>query len=1334
MKNKILSLVLALLMAASSASAVLADDVVAISEEPEVVEAVVEETEVGEYDKAIEFLANYGIFKGYSADDTGAEDLIERYQMALFVARVATGWTNDEVWENGKDQWTNFSDIDVDPVNKYFGALSFAAQNKIIEGYGNGKFGPQDNINYQNALTMVVRTLGYTGLEWPWGYIQKAVELGLTDGISGVAYTDDLTRGEVAQIIYNAMFAKMKDGSNLALKNFGIEFGWEKVVITASNLNTFVKTNDATGVESKYVEFRLLNDDGSLGEDAYKTYASSFDLDVDKHEDELAVGKAYYVLFEKDADSELADIVAVEDLYLETKVNSGKTDDEADDQEYEIKEFFKEYTLVTKYSENNYLNITATDLPEVMVWDKVGGITVKEVAGHYIGIDWETGDILAPEYKDGKPVDANKDEKIDVNDYVVAWYRWDVEGKYSQERYYKQVKNSKGEIIGIEWMTEADFEEFYKSVAYEAEKSYKGFTALGSITTDRAYAELDLFDTNLDGIADRGLYEEFTLGYFKTKTEGAKCSDCDKYYDTWNITAVGTVEKSVGESAPTKVNVIPEGTCTHTAYSNGWFAEGYEPNVDEDGEYVDGYVIYSYDDETKGIKIVKTIEDIEDADDEDSYVATGVLRAYNTAKETVTIGEDKLTMNYDNLLGTGFEKVSDNKAKYDHILYKYFNQFVKYVVVDGELVHIEAIGTDTNDVIVVTSYAGLSNDGYVVVNGYKTDDLKYTQFRLASIEGWKEGDIYYYADNYEGFDNHGMVLSISSYDEENDVYFVEYFAGYDVEDGEYEIEGEMTDRIAYESDGKYLTKFVWDETKARKNYDKCQVDHDHWAVDCQNYKWEKGDWVEDGFVKMTDGDEYILVPSYGFEYFAPVAVWEGKLPEGAWIEGERIKKTDDNTFVFVKAEWNGFMSAYDTGLVVLLDKDFEHVDYNGEDAEDWYLLGAVEYEVRVFDVFTGEFDALRYAENKNFDVKEAYLTYGNVMVEDGGLNGYGLIDMINHIGNYAWYDASDYLVRSITLIEDGEFAVVAEEDDGGNIKDDVTAKDLYATDKDAHLAAFEKVLVAHESGYLGDYKFRGDKVKGITYREITIDEDGDIVSITKDYEGDKTAEKFSKLQKTYTNLEGFYVYNKETSKVVVYIVINEEEYNTVVAKDNTAGTIELDGFVKYDNDSKNDKDPLIVRDFEAINGDEAYIAAKVGYSYDTVNGDITAVTVKDITLSFAGDYITGNKKEGIKAADVTKDTFAYYWTETKAADVTVTIDHKGVDVKTVTGTAYADAATKYQTLKIDLDVDEDFDSIGGYGTYLVTVEFRGLVYKFQIDVVNNAVVDYNIVENVIVAY
>lgn len=1199
MKNKILSLVLALLMAASSASAVLADDVVAIDETAEEV-AVVEEVEAGQYDKAIEFLANYGIFKGYDKNNTGAEDPIERYQMALFVARIATGWTEDEVWEDGPENWSEFSDIDFAPVNNYYGALSFANQKGIIEGYGNGKFGPQDHITYQNALTMVVRTLGYTGLDWPWGYIQKAVELGLTDGITGVAYTDELTRGEVAQIVYNALFAKMKDGSNLALKNFGIEFGWEKVVITASNINTFTKLAEdkGTNVEKQFVEFKLLNDDGSLADDTYKALAADFKLDYEAHEDDLAVGKAYYVLFEKDANSELAEIVAIEDLSVGTINNEGKTDDEGEDQAYAIKKFFEDYSLVTKYTANNYLNTTASLKDEVLVWDKTADIKVMEDAGHFIAIDWETGNILVPiEIKDNKVVDTDKDEVTENDfdgDWKVAWYRWESETGHN-ERYYEKQYGKDGELKGINWMSEEEFEKTYANTLYKKENKYNGFAALASYS-NTAYASLDLFDTNLDGVADRGLYESYKLGYFSNTTE--KCGKCDKEYATWTLSAVGTEEKSVGASA-SKTELWIEGTCDHKGHA--WFVEGYTPVVDEDGEYEDGYVIYNYDDETGAIKVVKNIDDGSDAD---SYVATGVLRAYNTAKETITIGEDKLDMNYDDLAGTGFYKVNDslaNKTLYSAILNKYFNQFVTYVVVDGELVHVELAGAkSTDELLVVDSYAGISNDGFVVINGYSTDDLKYEQFRLGSIDGWKKGDAFYYADEYEDGFGKGDVYKVVSYDEEADVYYVEL-----ITETEYSVD----------RDWRWLNVVNGYESEHVLFMNDANIKDSYMAIYDYDAE-EESNWEEKPeYVKMSDSDKYVFVMSNEGnvhvvdERYAVVRVFNGKLPEGSFVYGDLVK-AKDGTYVFVNAvlsaELQRVLPAYGAGMVVLYeDSRFYAADYNGENAEDWYLLGAVEYEVSAFNLLTAADDVTVYATNKDYENGFAYYTQDGVLA-DGAKYFYGnAAGIVGAIQNA--FSKETYWADTIAFNKLANIYNTTKNDDG-----------------------IEKNRVAVEAELLADgLEIDGttralNKLDKITYKVIEIEQTTNrfngvvtnyIADINSDVVADADAEEFLEFVEdgNYTDIKAFYVYDVAGKDVVIYLVLNDAE-NTVTTS--APATIKTEGKTGYDT---KETAPIVVGSSTKVDLD---IVAEVTVEKEFNNGNFNGkVTLKEMTFGTAGDYL-----------------------------------------------------------------------------------------------------------------
>lgn len=1342
MKKKVLSLVLALLMTASAASTVLADEATAIAEEPVVVEEVAEEVEAGQYDKAIEFLANYGIFKGYNADDTGAEDLIQRYQMALFVGRIATGWVDDEQWEDGPENWSEFDDIDVDPVNKYYGALSFANQKGIIQGYGNGKFGPTASITYQDALTMVVRTLGYTGLDWPWGYIQKAVELGLTDGITGVAYTDELTRGEVAQIIYNALFATTKNGTNLAMSSFGIEFGWEKVVITASDLDIFVEDDvdaykkiESNGAYTEwkesnrtadgYVAFKLLNDDGTLGDDTYYMLGSDIGLSGadHAHDDEAVVGDSYYILFEKDEDSNLAKVVAYESLYLDTLWNAGKTDDEGEEQAYEIKEFLNDYKFVSKYSDNAFVNVTASGKNEVIVYSALANITEEYIDGNYIAIDWETGDILEPVTDDDGEVVLDDDGKYK---YQVAWYYNELLGNYYQ---YEEADGKYDDgifdgILGINYMSEKEFEEFYKELNIIAKRDRNGYAVIENNPSTTAYASLDLYDTNLDGIADRGIYETYKLGYFAEDGDNFWCGYCGHHpaYTISNVSswarAVESLEYRGVSYDASSVNVMVEGdaVCTHNttgSWANrGWFVEGYTPVVsyDEEGEadgYEAGYVIYSYNAETGAIKVIKNVDD---GSDEDSFVATGVLRAYNTKTGTVTIGDTTYSIvDYDELAGNAFYGVAYNSTSrgyYTDLFRSLFNQFVEYVVVDGELVAVYAKNASSSKAIVVDSYAGLSSDGYIVVNGYLTSELEYDQFRIGSYNGWQKGDYYYNLDKTKAEESFtkGTIYAIASYDAEEDVYYVN-LAGEWTDDG-YEVEeGVNLHDVKIESveNGTYMEYTL-------------NPDEDNESVKSR---------------KMSSSDKYVIILDDADALYAPVYVYEGKLPAGAVIEGDRINDSayDNTTYVIVNATVTGMtLDSYKTGLVLLLEDKYLVADYNGANAEDWYLLGASVYEVEVFDLMLGKVDAVYAGTNIDLDVGNVYFTQDGVIVEDNGVvnvdHFYSILDTAYPTGNtfsedydidsasylYGKFDVTEENYKS--LFEKDELAAIAHDEDGNLIAGSTDVNEAYghSTYRDTIDDIYVYALEQDEDD--------AAEIKGVT-------------SLSKASKVEDYMEDYDEY-----DVRAIWIYDLATDNIVVYLYIDETSdlYNT---EDGTVDTECITGLTEDEDD-----DAAIV--LENVDTGVEIVAKEVGYTAEYNNGDINRVAVTSVTISFAGDFIDGTEANDYEdaCADHRAETFTYsfgdsgkvtykYGTCKEGANAYALVDGVEVALKSVTETTYDDVCKLIKGFVVEF---EDVEYIDGTATVEIVIPAGNggeFIYSFDVTELVEVEVDGEDVENVV---
>ncbi len=942
--KKTLSLILALLMTVSCASTIFAADDAAIADEPvatsEAVEEAVDETTAEAatpYDRAIEFLVAYDIIHGKEDGLLHAEDAVKRYEMALFTGRIMTGWVDDLSWEDYGANDSGFTDLKGTGAENVYGAISYVSQKGVIEGYGNGIFKPEQTVSYREALTMAVRSLGYQGLEWPWGYIEKAVNLGLTDGIEGVAYTDPCNRGVVCQIIYNTLFA---DNSKLALQSFGTAFGWSDIVITATETAKYTTASYKT--PAGYVAFQVVEDDGSLDSTIYYAKASELGIYLtdDSHADELALGTPYSVLFGIDSDDNLVSIINYDKYDVSSIKNQGITDN--DGKAYEdtdpIGTYLKPLTIVDKYSGKILAN-AAKDDTEIII--TTAGKVTEYLTFDYnkspYAYDWSNGNILlADTDDDGNYLTTAVTDgsaytfvsggtKYNYTSYHVEYYYNPIEGYYFSVKY-----TNDGNVIGVLKMDDDELDEI-KAVIDDACKigtdklvyvAYDGSTTL--------HANLDTYKTEA-GL--RGIYESYGFGLLKQATEW--CSDHSANHVFLKINGTRVAEISDG----------------------AWYQDAYAPVLDKDGNVVSAYVIYGYNKATKEFKVIKTIEAYsDDLTDADTYYATGVLNAYSLTKATVTIGSTTypLSQNY------GTFKYSTDSSDYKNGAYKayltsklepLFAQFVTYYLLDGEVVALEAANAGYNGYIVVDSYAGISSDGYIVVNGYSTTDLKYDRFRIGSYNYWDEGDFFWYGNQVTDEFIKGQVYKVVSYDKDSDVYYVETL-------GELSEDGTSFD---YSNTGTYVD-----------------------ITFSSGYRL----WDDDTPKKTTSSDKYILIPDYSPTLnYMPIIVYEGKVTDDTWaVSGYAIGcDASSKTFIITNADITGFKSNeswQNSGLALVVKKTIMEKFYNGAglDPDEWYLNGATETaETLVFNFYTGEFEYAASALNTSIKTGKVYRMVDGVL-------------------------------------------------------------------------------------------------------------------------------------------------------------------------------------------------------------------------------------------------------------------------------------------------------------------------------------------------------------------
>ena len=1049
--KKTLSLILALLMSVSCASYIFADDaeVTAISEDAAVEEAVEEAPaeEATPYDRAIRFLTTYNVMHGYEDGLLHAEKDVERYQMALFIGRITTGWVEDDTWEDFDANDSGFSDLKGTAAENVYGAMSYVSQKGIIEGYPDGTFKPEQVVTYREALTMAVRALGYQGLEYPWGYIEKAVSLGLTDGITGVAYTDVINRGVAAQIIYNAMFA---DGSKLAAKNFDGALGWANIIITSSVVTDKVTvrySSDDYKTPADYVSFQVIEKDGTLGKEIYYVKASELALDKG-HADELAVGTPYAALFRIDDDDNYVELIDFDAYAATTIKNEGRTDNEGVENEVvdNIKAYLADYTLVEKYNTKLLSNPGKLNNEIIVKTTGTYAPTKIDYTKANYAFDWATGNILT--------IDTDKSTK-DEPVWKVEWYYSEI-GDYYFNYILKDVKLSDGttkvEIAGVDIMDEADVAAIRDSIqkAITVEDTSKKINVYNTIlsVSANAYAALATYDLDNDDLAEYAMFENYV--FTQISQDKVATDNC-------------------GEKAAIKFNnvkyVLDSAACEHT--DGYWWQDEYAPVLDEDGKIVTAYVIGSVNPVTKEVKVIKTIEKYsDDLVDADTYYATGVLRGYSISKGYVVIGDQKIDFNsYYGDFALDFSKkdkeVSVNKLAISKYLDGLFNQFVTYYVLDGEVVKIEAKGATSTNYIVVESYAGISNDGYIVVNGYSTDDLKLDRFKIAVYNQWNNGDYFWY-----GFENNaaaafvkGQVYKITSYDAENDLYFVDLMA-------------EVTDN------------------------DLCEVVTDAPVVTLtfnQGYRiYKEAGEKAASPKKVSSSDKYIIIGE-GKKGYMPIAVYEGKVTDDTWtVTGNLlVGAADKTTFIFVNARTTGFnLDAWsNAGLVMVLNKTVldKFFDGAGLDEDEWYLNGATEVgNILVFNFLNGTFEYATSATNVNVAKGNVYKTIDNVIVERftnvwWNATGDSIYTEIESVyADKAYTTTADYIFDSVVTVdkyffEDGNKDYVSlHEVSEKFLKDGLEVKGLVNSLKIVKLDLDEKTNVVENILPYGKDEFKKD--------------------------------------------------------------------------------------------------------------------------------------------------------------------------------------------------------------------------------------------------------------------
>lgn len=199
-----------------------------------------------------EKLAALGILKGYEDGTFKPENPITRAEFAAVIVR-AMGLESAAKLINNP---TKFKDVTANYAWAY-GYINIASSKGIIKGDPDGNFRPGDKVSYAEAVTMLLRAAGWDAacsqMDWPAGFVMKAVEFGLTEGVNFDA-NSPANRGEVAVMTYNTLTkayiaqwndtTKVYENSNTKFMAKYLNAEEKTVVVTKTNL---VDANVAVG-------------------------------------------------------------------------------------------------------------------------------------------------------------------------------------------------------------------------------------------------------------------------------------------------------------------------------------------------------------------------------------------------------------------------------------------------------------------------------------------------------------------------------------------------------------------------------------------------------------------------------------------------------------------------------------------------------------------------------------------------------------------------------------------------------------------------------------------------------------------------------------------------------------------------------------------------------------------------------------------------------------------------------------------------------------------------------------------------------------------------------
>ena len=233
-----------------------------------------------DYATAVEVLSALEILQGDDKGNFNPDANITRAEFAAVVCR-ALGLEDSA---NGAKGVTSFDDVAAD--HWATGYINLASQMGIINGYGDGNFGPEDNVTYEQAVKMLVAALGFEYMAqnrggWPTGYLVVANAYGVTSGVKATA-GEAAARSVVAELTYNALDCPIMEQGTYGTEEYWYVYDGVTHTPKKTLLSEKLDVAKVTGVvaANSRVGFAIAGNGGSAVEDGEFAFYINEDVET----------------------------------------------------------------------------------------------------------------------------------------------------------------------------------------------------------------------------------------------------------------------------------------------------------------------------------------------------------------------------------------------------------------------------------------------------------------------------------------------------------------------------------------------------------------------------------------------------------------------------------------------------------------------------------------------------------------------------------------------------------------------------------------------------------------------------------------------------------------------------------------------------------------------------------------------------------------------------------------------------------------------------------------------------------------------------------------------